>query len=136
MGVTLKRVNESIVRPCWQTRKSGPFRESELDVSTAQAGWCNAFQVLFDAHIFPIWHAKGCHRCRIRADQIKVVPSPNGTVSAERGQSTILDNFDPVFDPGIGLPCEYFFESAYLLADVGGAAHVKASRNPALVRRR
>jgi AcrR family transcriptional regulator len=32
---------------------------------------------------------------------------------------------------GIGLPCELFFESAYLLANVGGAAHVQASRNPA-----
>ena len=58
--------------------------------------------------------------------------SVNGSV---KGQSTILDSLNPVFDPGIGLPCELFFESAYLLANVGGAAYVQASRNPALVRR-
>jgi hypothetical protein len=55
--------------------------------------------------------------------------------SSKRGQSTILDSFNPSFDSRVGLPFQLCFESTYLLADVCRTPHIKAIGNPALTQR-
>jgi hypothetical protein len=52
-----------------------------------------------------------------------------------KGQSTILDSFNPSFDSRVGLPFQLGFESMHLLADVCRAPHIKAIGNPALTQR-